>query len=79
MERWVLKQKIIGRIKKDQLMYGKIAYILGVSISSMPRILAANRPELTQSAIIKTLKKHWGVAQDNELMEKKQIPEKQTA
>lgn len=79
MEQLILKQKIVEAIKKDTILYGKVAFILGVSIRSMERILIANRPELTQAAILKLLKDHLGKKQDSELLEPVQVPEKQSA
>ncbi len=79
MEQLILKQEIVEAIKKDTILYGKVAFILGVSIRSMQRILDANRPELTQAAILKLLKSHLGKTKDSDLLEPVQVPEKQTA
>lgn len=68
MGRMILKPEIVDKIKKDQRLYGELAYLLDVSISSMPRILAANKPELTEAAVLKVLKDHTGITQDSELL-----------
>lgn len=68
MDRLILRSEIVDAIKRDQLLYGKMAYLLGVSIRSMPRILAANSPKLTEAAVIKILKEHLKISKDSDLL-----------
>lgn len=82
MERLALKEEIVERIKKDQLLYGKIAYVMGVSVTSMPRILADNNriltskkaasTKLTDASTLRILREHLGVTQDSELLTESQ-------
>jgi hypothetical protein len=73
MERLILKQGIVDAIKFDPILYGKVAVVLGVSISSMPRILKANQPDLAQASILRLLRDHLGVKHDKDLLE--EVPE----
>ncbi len=75
----ILKQGIMEKIKSDPLLFGKVAYILGVSPLSMPRILASNSPKLTRTSVLKLLKQHLRVEQDSDLFEQSKQPEKQIA
>lgn len=68
MGRMILKPEIVELIKKNQLTYGKLAYLLDVSISSMPRILAANKPELTEAAVLRMLKEDLKITKDSDLL-----------
>lgn len=68
MERLVLKQEIVEKIQNDGILFGKVAYILGVKPASLPQILAANKSKLTEVGVLRILCEHLGVAQDSELL-----------
>ena len=69
MERLILKQSVITTIRKDAMLYGKIASALNVSPMSIPRILAANSLRLTEASVLKALRDHLGVTEDSNLLE----------
>lgn len=62
--RMVLSHNTISAIKKDASLYGLLATHLGVSISSMPRILKNNtrlsQASLTQPSVLRILRDHLG-------------------
>lgn len=73
MENKGLKEGIVDKIKTDPILYGKVAEALGVSPTSLPRILYANDEKLTQVKVLRVLREHLD-AQDSEL-----LPEMQEA
>lgn len=74
-----LKKEILEAIQNDALLYGKVAYILGVKPVTLPRLLSANHKKLTHGPVLQVIRKHLGKAQDSELLEEIQVPQKQTA
>lgn len=67
MENNGLKPEIVDKIKSDPLLYGKIADALGIAAMSLPRVLYSNSSKLTQINVLRILKEHLGV-QDNDLL-----------
>jgi hypothetical protein len=68
MEQLVLKQDIIDTIKKDQVLFGKVAATLGLSIRTMSDLLPANPPRLANASVLKVLREHLKVTEDSELL-----------
>lgn len=58
MQRWTLKNEIIQFIMDDSELYGKVAKALGVSVTSMPRIVSRNSSSLTEYASMEVISKH---------------------
>jgi hypothetical protein len=63
-----LKAKIISEIKKDGLLYGKIASKMGIQGDSFAFHLRKNSPALTTKTILKLISDHLGIA-ENDLLE----------
>lgn len=78
MDRLILKQDIVDRIKEDQLLYGKVAYVLGIGAPSLRAVLRANHEKLTQAAVLRVLRDHLGKKKDSDLLTNMQ-PEKISA
>jgi hypothetical protein len=70
MERQVLKQGILDEIKKDAMLYGKIGAELGISPTSLPRLLYSNDKRLTQINVLRILCEHLKIEDQNDLFEK---------
>ena len=68
MEKLILKQEIVDRVRTDQILFGKVAYALGVNVLSLNRILLINDPRLTQYNVLKALREHLNVKQDTDLL-----------
>lgn len=77
MDRLGLNQKTLQSIKDDGILFGKIASTLGISPVSLPRLLYANDAKLTQAAILRILREHLGIKQDNKLLS--EIPKHELA
>lgn len=68
MNRIVLKQEIVEKIKSDPKLLKKIADALGISERSMPRLLYGNDRKLTTAGVLKVLREHFGLDNDKELL-----------
>lgn len=69
MEKIILKQEILDKIKKDPILFGRVAKALEIIPISLPRLLYSIEPvKLTQANVLKVLREYLGV-QDNELLE----------
>lgn len=68
MDRLILKQEIVDAIKKDQVLYGKVATLIDVTILSMRKVLNDNSRKLTEASVLKFLKEYLGV-DESELLE----------
>lgn len=69
MENIVLQRGVISEIKKDPILFGKVAKALNIAPISLPRILYSNEPvQLTQASVMIVLREYLG-KQDNELLE----------
>lgn len=75
MNRIVLKQEIVEKIKCNPKLLKKVADALGISERSMPRLLYGNDRKLTTAGVLKVLRQNLGVTQDNELLSELQIKE----
>lgn len=69
----VFKSEIVVEIRKDQVLFGKVATALGVAIRTLQDKLPANKPELATASSLKVIREHlsqkWGrVVQDKELL-----------
>jgi len=73
----VLKESILEEVKSDPVLSGKIAVELGVTASSMYRILRDNDKRLTQAGILAIIRDHQNLPQDTELLEEMQEPAKE--
>lgn len=69
MERFLLKQDIVDRIKKDQILYGQVASLANVTILSMRILLVNNSAKLTQASVLNHLKNYLGVESESELLD----------
>lgn len=69
MERLVLRQDINEIIRKDAMLYGKVATALNIVPMSMSRILTANSLRLTEASVLKVIREHLNVTEDSELLE----------
>lgn len=67
MEQMVLKQDIIDTIKRDQILFGKVAATLKLSIRTMSDLLPANPPRLANASVLKVLREHLNLV-DSELL-----------
>jgi uncharacterized membrane protein len=70
MERIVLKEEILDRIRTDGILFGKVAFALDVMPSTMPRIIQKNASKLTQIGVLKIIAEHLGVQSTDILLEK---------
>jgi hypothetical protein len=68
MEQLILKQEIVDAIKKDTILFGKVAAALGLSIRTMSDLLPANPPRLATASVLKVLREHLNVSEDSELL-----------
>ncbi len=73
----VLTQWALNKINDDQVLFGKVAKALNISVVSLPRLLKSNNPKLTNAGVVIVLKKHLGV-KDSEILEESKS-ETQTA
>lgn len=69
MEKLLLKQDIVDKIKSDQILYGQVAYLIDVTILSMRTVLNENSPKLTQASVLNHLKNYLGLENESELLE----------
>lgn len=69
MEREVLKQNILDRIKRDPMLYGKVAAELKISPTSLPRLIYDKDNRLTQRGVLRILSDHLNMANQNDLLE----------
>lgn len=68
MERLVLRQDINEIIRKDAMLYGKVATALNIVPMSMSRILTANSLRLTEASVLKVIREHLNIKEDSELL-----------
>ena len=64
-----IRQSVINTIKHEPLLFGEVANELGLTPSSMNRILYANDKRLTQAGVMAIIKRHTGLS-DKEILEK---------
>lgn len=69
MENLVLKTGIVEQIKNDPILFGKVAAALYIKPVSLPYLLNNNNVKLTREPVLRILKKHLGVEQDNDLLQ----------
>lgn len=70
-----LKKEVLEEIQNDAILFGKVAYILGVKPVTLPRLLISNHKKLTHGPVLQVIRKHLGAEQDKDLLEEKQISE----
>ena len=75
MEKLILKNEIVTQIKKDPILFGKVASILGIGAPSLPRVLASNSFRLTEASCLKVLREHLGIKKDSEMLTDKSLVE----
>lgn len=68
MERQGLNETALKYIKDNGVVFGEIAKTLKISPVSLPRLLYANDPKLTQADILRILRERMGIAQDSDLL-----------
>ena len=75
MEREVLKQDVLNKIKNDPMLYGKVAAELEISPASLPRLIYDKDNRLTQRGILRILSEHLKIENHNDLLEMVTEPE----
>lgn len=70
-----LKQTYIKRITEDGILYGKVAYAMGINGPSLAIPLRKNSQAFTQKKILKIISDHLGIP-ENDLVE--EIEESET-
>lgn len=73
MNRIVLKNEIVEKIKSDPVLLKKVADSLGISDKSMPRLLYGNDQKLTTAGVLRILREYLGITKDNQLLSELQI------
>ena len=73
MEKIVLKEDILDKIKSDEVLRGLVADAIGISITSMPRLLYGNDQKLTTASVLKVLRGYLKKSKDKELLSELQI------
>lgn len=68
MEKLILKPEIVETLKNDPVAIGSIAEILGVSFTTMPRMIMRNDAKLTQAGVLKYLRKRLSIKNDSDLL-----------
>ena len=69
MEREVLKQGILDKIKSDSMLYGKVGAELKISPASLPRLIYDKDNRLTQRGVLRILSEHLKIKNQNDLLE----------
>lgn len=70
MEKLVLKQSVVDKIKEDSVLFGQVANALYIKPISLYSVLAQNNIKLTQAGVMMVLREYLG-EQDSELLETK--------
>lgn len=73
MNKIVLKQEYVDKIRTDENLSKKVADSLGISKNSLPRLLYGNDPRLTQACVLRILKSHLKINKDNQLLAELQM------
>lgn len=68
MSQLVLKQEVVDAIKRDTILYAKVATALGISSYTMPKVLGGNEVRLTQASVLRVLREHLNISEDSELL-----------
>lgn len=69
MEREVLKQEILDKIKSDSMLYGKVGAELKISPASLPRLIYDKDNRLTQRGVLSILSEHLKIKNQEDLLE----------
>jgi len=69
MEREVLKQEYLDKIKSEPMLYGKVCAELKISPASLPRLIYDRDNRLTQVGVLNILCDHLKVASKDDLLE----------
>ena len=69
MEREVLKQSVLDKIKSDSMLYGKVGAELKISPASLPRLIYDKDNRLTQRGVLRILSEHLNIENQNDLLE----------
>ena len=69
MEREVLKQDVLDKIKSDSMLYGKVGAELRISPASLPRLIYDKDNRLTQRGVLRILCEHLKIKNQNDLLE----------
>ena len=65
MENIVLKNEILERIRTDQILFGKVASTLGLSVRTMSDLLPSNPPRFATASVLNVILDHVKDEQDN--------------
>ena len=69
MEREVLKQDILDKIKSVPMLYGKVGEELKISPASLPRLIYDKDNRLTQRGVLRILCEHLKIENQEDLLE----------
>lgn len=69
MEREVLKQWVLDKIKSDSMLYGKIGAELKMSPASLPKLIYEKDNRLTQRGVLRILCEHLKIKKQDDLLE----------
>jgi hypothetical protein len=69
MEREVLKQWVLDKIKSDAMLYGKIGAELKMSPASLPKLIYDKDNRLTQRGVLRILSEHLNIENKEDLLE----------
>jgi hypothetical protein len=75
MKSLVLKLEIIETIKKEPVLFGAVADMLGKSVFTLITLLRNNDPVLTQASVLRVLRNHLNIKKDIELLEEIEVIE----
>lgn len=65
MEKIVLKDEILEKIKSDQILFGKVAATLGLSVRTMSDLLPKNPPRFATASVLNVILEHVKDEKDN--------------
>lgn len=68
MEQLVLKPEVLEKIKDDPMLFGKVASVLGLKTRGLTDLLPKNPPRMATASVLRVLREHLNVTEDNELL-----------
>jgi hypothetical protein len=68
IQKLLLKPEVIAKIKGDNTLFAKVADSLGVTSLYLPYVLRTNSNRLTELAVLRILKDHLCIADENDLL-----------
>ncbi len=74
----ILKKEILEKIKKDPVLFGKVAECLDTTVRYGLILVHNNDVKLTQANVLRILKNYLGVTKDSDLLEEREIEPKKS-